>query len=285
MFRCKLRNMDSIWYINGKYVPQTQAHIPANDSGLIRGCAFFEYARTYNHTPFMLKEHIDRLFSAAASFDITLQNTKEEVACIVETLLTKNTSPNAGIKMLVSGGNVLDLIPEEKSALYIFVYPYAAFPEENYADGISLKTAHITRPFPECKTAFYLPGIMARKKATLAGYDEGLFVDDKGHLLECPTSNLFFLKDNTWHTPKEGVLKGLTRQVVLQIADLPITERAIHLSEIPTFDEVCTTSTNRAIMPISRIDSHPYQIGHATHTLMEAYELHVQKAVSLQTAH
>jgi len=269
--------MEAIWYIDGKFVPKSQAVIPANDSALMRGCGFFEYARTYNNVPFHLEKHLDRLFFAANHFGVPMAYTKEELTDIVFALIEKNTIPNAGIKMLVSAGPVLDLIPEEKSVLYIYLYPFTPFPEENFTKGIRIKTANVTRPFPECKTTFYLPGILARKQALAAGYDDAAYVNEHSHILECPTSNLLFYRDGAWHTPKEGVLPGLTREVVIEVSEEPVIERPIHLSELHTFDEVITTSTNREVMPIAAIDHHTYPVGPKTLHLMGRYALSLPK--------
>lgn len=263
--------MDPTWFINGKFAKKSEATIPANDSALMRGCGFFEYARTYEKIPLLLDQHINRLFFSASFFGISIEYTRDEIASIVHDLIDKNPFPNAGIKMLVSGGPVLDLVPQEKSSLYIYLSPFAPFPEAHYEKGIRVKTANTTRAFPICKTTFYLPGIMARKQAHAAGFDEAAYVNDAGHILECPTSNLFFFREGAWHTPKNGVLPGLTREIVMEIANDPVVERDIALSELPTFTEVITTSTNREVMPIAAIDAHTYAITEKTRTLIKQF--------------
>ena len=51
-------------YVNGQYVPSSQAMVSAYDSSLMFGDMVFEFTRSFTHTPFRLREHLDRLYAS-----------------------------------------------------------------------------------------------------------------------------------------------------------------------------------------------------------------------------
>ena len=51
----------AIFYVDGRFVPSEEATIPINDLALLRGFGIFDFLKTYNGKPFLLREHIERL--------------------------------------------------------------------------------------------------------------------------------------------------------------------------------------------------------------------------------
>jgi len=89
-------------------------------------------------------------------------------------------------------------------------------------------------------------------------------VDADGHVAEGATSNLFFVRDNALRTPSLAgpVLPGITRRVVLEIADnegIPVEEGAYTPGEIRNADEVFLTNSTWEIRPVDVVDG--IQIG------------------------
>ena len=84
---------------------------------------------------------------------------------------------------------------------------------------------------------------------------EVLFVS-KGSVLECTGSNIFIVQDGALITPSEGVLLGITRKVVLDIArpHFTIEERAISVEEMLAADEVFITGSFKEVVPVVKID-------------------------------
>ena len=54
-------------YLNGEFVPQSQAHINVYDQGIVLGATITEMTRTFRHEPFRLDDHIDRLYDRPAT--------------------------------------------------------------------------------------------------------------------------------------------------------------------------------------------------------------------------
>src|SRR5207302_6439636 len=93
----------------------------------------------------------------------------------------------------------------------------------------------LQRIAPEAKTTSYLAAICALKEAKRRHAADALFVNEQGHVLEATRSNFFIFRGDTLVTPRAGVLIGITRNVVLELARsrFPIEERPILLDEYP----------------------------------------------------
>jgi len=108
-----------------------------------------------------------------------------------------------------------------------------------------------------------------------------LLVDENGNLCEGPGFNVFILKGNTLSTPKKGVLQGITRKTVLELAHnagFNVLETNIQPAVALTADEVFATSTAGGIIPITQLNNTPVgqgEPGPITQQLISAYwELH-----------
>ena len=85
---------------------------------------------------------------------------------------------------------------------------------------------------------------------------EVLYVSNK-RILEASTSNFFMVKDRKIITPKDEILVGITRNVIIKLAKnhkFRVQERKIHSNEIKSVDEVFITATNKDIVPVVKID-------------------------------
>ena len=98
--------------------------------------------------------------------------------------------------------------------------------------------------------------IRALKEAARRNATDALFVNEKGHVLEATRSNFFIFRGDTLVTPGTGILLGITRNVVLQLARgrFPVEERPVSLGELALADEAFITSSSREIMPVVQID-------------------------------
>jgi branched-chain amino acid aminotransferase len=127
---------------------------------------------------------------------------------------------------------------------------------QRFAKGVNLITSYLQRSLPEAKTSNYVAAIRALKEAARRDASDALFVNEHDHVLEATRSNFFIFRGDTLVTPGVGVLSGVTRRVVLELAEgrFPIEERPILLSELPLVDEAFITSSSKEITPVVRID-------------------------------
>lgn len=250
-------------FVNGHFVPEDQAVLPVSDLGIIRGYGVFDLFRTYNGRPFKMREHLIRLQKSAQGIDIPLRWTLDELEGIIRELLKRNAYPESVVRIVLTGGpSDNGFLPTGEPSLAILVTPLRPKPSEVFERGTAVITVPVRRFMPTVKSLNYIPAIVAVKRAVTQGATEALYVDDQDHLLEGTRSNFFVFKGDTLITPREGILFGITRNVVLELAQsrFEIQEQAISRHELPEVDEAFYTSTTSEVMPVVRIDDQT--VGH-----------------------
>lgn len=249
--------MDSLHYLNDQWVGEKDLTISVFDLSVIRGFGVFDFLRTYNNKPFKLDEHIDRLFRSAATLGITVPKTKSQIKRIIAEGLKKNSLPEKNIRIVVTGGVAGDGITPGRPSFFVIFVKAVDYPEEFYRQGVKVITYQHLRPFPEAKSLNYQAGIVALQKAKKEKAVEALFVGPKGEIYEGTTSNFFAVIDGKIVTPKDNILFGITRNIVIDIAKkagVEVVERSINISEIPDMSEAFITASNKEVMPVIKIN-------------------------------
>ena len=245
------------WYVDGRWVHPHEATISMNDVAVLRGYSAFESLRTYDRRPFHLEEHLNRLYRSAELIDLEIPWSREHITRLVYEIIERNTYKHAAIRLFVTGGETEDsILPIGKPVLALLVTPLGERDMERFARGFKVITTTLQRVAPDAKTTNYLEAIRALKEAVRRDAVDALFVNAQGHVLDATRSNFFVFSGDTLVTPREGVLMGITRNVVLELARgvFPIEERPISLAELPHVDEAFITSSSKEIMPVIRID-------------------------------
>jgi branched-chain amino acid aminotransferase len=250
--------MMRIYYVDGKYMPADQAVIPVDDLAILRGIGVFDLLRTYNGKPYFLREHVTRLINSAREINLTIPWSHDQVCRVVLETLEKNDMEEANARIIVTGGSSSDFItPAGKPRLLVLVTPLPKLPNWWYRDGVKVITMDATRNIPGAKSIDYLPAALALRQAKDQGAIEAIYVDAAGNALEGSTSNLFaFVKDRLV-TPGEGILSGITRKVVLDIAAARFSAeiRPLPRSELLNAQEVFITGTNKGLVPVVQVDA------------------------------
>ena len=253
--------MNGITYVNGRLVPADQAVLPLNDLGILRGYGVFDYLRTYGRVPFRLREHLLRLESSARQIGLALPWDLEELAEIVfETYAANNHMPDAGIRIVVTGGPSDNaMTPKGQSSLIVMINPVSPYEEAKYRSGCSAITTHIPRILPTVKSTNYIGAIMAMQEADRVDAIEAIYRDDQDRLTEGTRSNLFMVKEGVLVTPATGVLPGITRAAIIEAAagEFTVAERDVAYADVLAADEVFLTSTTKEVLPIVHVDEHP----------------------------
>lgn len=248
----------TIYYVDGKFVPSNKAVIPVDDLSILRGYGVCDIMRTYNGSPYFLDEHILRLENSAQKVGLSLPWNRAEIKEIVlQTLIRNPGMDEANIRIVLTGGSSSDFFtPQENPRLIVMVTPIPPLPDDWYSKGIKAITLHQERDVPEAKVTSYIQAALALKAAKEQNAVEVIYVNRKNEALEGTTSNLFaFFKDRLV-TADQGVLKGITRKLILALGHqlFAVEERPLKLEELFRADEVFVTGTNKGVVPVIQID-------------------------------
>ena len=263
------------YYVDGQFVGASEAVIPVDDLAIMRGFGVFDLMRTLNGKPLFLRQHIQRLEESARHIGIRLPWTQKELTGIVLDTLHRNSFQESNIRIVVTGGSSPDFItPQGKPRLLVLVTRAPSLPEAWYTDGVKIITFFSERSIPGAKSIDYVAATIALKQARDRGAIEAVYVDHKSHVLEGTTSNIFTLINGKLITPGKGILSGITRKAVLDLAAkiLPVDIRDLNLDELTSADEVFITGTNKMIVPVVQVDRSPIgcgRPGQTTRTLMQ----------------
>jgi len=270
------------YYLNGEFVPATQAALPLNDLGIVRGYGVFDLLRTYGLSPFRLRDHIHRLESSASQIALQLPWSAEELEGIVLETYKRNPIPDASIRIVVTGGPSSNFMtPQGKPSLVVMVHPVSPYPAHYYTEGCRATTTLVEHSMPTVKSLNYIGAIVAMEDASKQGAVEAIYLDSQDRLTEATRSNLFAVHGKLLITPREGVLKGITRQVVLEVAadEFEVVEGPIHYHDLSVFDEMFLTSTTKEVLPLVQIDDHVIGTGKPgpkTQRLTERFQAYVR---------
>ncbi len=248
---------NALWYIDGRWMHPNEMTISINDTAVLRGYSAFESLRTYDRRPFHLDEHINRLYHSAELIELAIPWPREHVAAAVQEIIARNNYKHATIRIFVTGGISEDgVLPSGKPSLALLITPLGERDMQRFARGYRLITSRLQRDAPEAKTTNYLSAMRALKEAAQHNADDALYINAQNHVLEATRSNFFIFRGDTLVTPRVGVLIGVTRNVVLELARgrFAIEERPILLDELPLADEAFVTSSSKEITPVIQID-------------------------------
>lgn len=257
-------------YVNGCLLPEEEAKISVFDRGFLYGDGVFETLRTYRGRIFKLEAHLDRLFRSAAAIYLRPPITKEKLKeATFDMLRANHFSQDVMLRITLSrGSGGGGIFPQEKltPTVVIAARPLPQYPPKTFTSGWSVIIAQTRRNSirsldPRIKSLNFLNNILARAEATQAGAQEALMLNNKGRVAEGTISNFFCLFQGRLITPsaREGILPGITRQVVLDLAKdagINVEEDSLALPEVYQSDEAFLTLTSAGIIPVVKIDSH-----------------------------
>ncbi|GIW63301.1 MAG: branched chain amino acid aminotransferase [Patescibacteria group bacterium] len=243
-------------FINSIWITDKEAKISVFDLAVLRGFGVFDFLRTYNRQPFLLNEHLDRFFNSIKILGLKPKYSKLKIKNIITEGIKRNPPSELSIRIIQTGGVSQDAITPSRPNFMVLFKKAVNYPKKYYTEGIKLITTEFSRVLPEAKTLNYTAGVIALEKARKQGAVEALYTD-KNYLYECVTSNFFAVIDNILITPKDNILIGTVRNLVLKIAqrlNIKHKQTPIKTADIKRFQEAFITASNKEIMPVVQID-------------------------------
>lgn len=220
-----------------------------------------------------LDAHLDRLKDSARREGFLVKLERGRLRMALRSMLEE-----AGYQEMRFRLNVPRLAPDE---VLITIEPWRTLPSSLYFQGVRCVTvAGLTRHNPRAKGSAWL---QQRHHFKLPpDCYEALMLAADGTLLEGLSSNFHAVLSGELRTAGSGVLAGITRGVVLQLAPqiLPVRLSGVRLDDLPALEEAFLSSSSRGLLPVAWIDGQVIGSGRPgplTHALSEAFERYVER--------
>ena len=270
-----MKTAPKIWR-NGTFINWDEARVHVMTHAIHYGSSVFEGIRAYKAEQgtaiFRLTEHIQRLLNSAKVYRMDTTFTRPELCQAAVELVRDSGMDECYIRPVIFRG-----LNEEKPSFGVNPFPapidcYLAawdwgkyLGEEALESGVDVCVSSWTRtpanslPAVAKAGANYMNSQLIKMEAILAGYSEGIALDDRGYVSEGSGENLFVVNNGKLITPPLGssILPGITRDAIIQIAkemNIEIVETSIQRAALYLADEVFFTGTAAEITPIRSVD-------------------------------
>ncbi len=254
-------------WIQGEYVPIREARIPIMDAGFSRSDVTYDVVAVWGGAFFRLDAHLDRFERSMSRLGLELGVDRDEIATILHDCVRRSGLREAYVDMIATRGWPARGGRDPwtfKNQFYAYAIPYLWVVEpEEQERGSHLVIAKDTVRIPEASVDPTVKnfhwGDLTRGafEAHERGGTVSALPDVDGNLTEGPGFNVFLVIDGEIHTPASGVLLGITRRTVLELAEehgLSTHVRAIPVADAARAEEAFLTSTAGGVMPVTAID-------------------------------
>ena len=265
---------DMVVYLNGEFIPASQARVGILTHALSYGTGCFEGIRGYWNSDaqetylFRLREHFERLHRSARILQIKLPYTVDRLIEIAVELVRRNgLREDCYIKPVAYRADEMIGVklhgPPEAFNFYMLAQPMGEYVK---TDGMRTCVSSWRRvddnmiPARAKITGAYVNSALAKSEALQNGFDEAIMLTGEGHVSEGSAENIFLLVNNELVTPppSENILPGITRDTVIKIAprelDRAVRERVIDRTELYVADEIFLCGTGAQLAPVTEVD-------------------------------
>lgn len=259
-------------YVNGDYLPETEAKVSIFDRGFLMGDAVYEVTSVLDGKLLDYAGHETRLNRSLSELGMTNPISAEDLLAVHRELVTKNGIVNGLVYLQISRGSAGDrsfVFPDASVPGTVVLFTQAV-PDLDWP--AATKTGIKVIAFDDLrwgrrdiKTVQLLWPSMAKMAAKKAGCDDAFFVMD-GVVTEGSASNAYIVKGNKIITRplSNDILHGITRAALLAYAkeaQFEIEERAFTIEDAQNADEAFVTGASTFVMPVVEVDGKPVGTG------------------------
>jgi branched-chain amino acid aminotransferase len=262
-------------WIEGEYTPIAEARIPILDAGFVRSDLTYDVVGVWEGRFFRLDDHLARFQEGLKRIRLSSPFSNDEIKEILFEVVRRSGLREAYVETIVTRGVP---IPGERDPrkwtprFYAYAIPYVWIvrPEQQEVGTQAVVALDTTRIHPSAvdpRVKNFHWGDLVR--ALFEAYDRDAWLailsDGHGLVTEGPGFNVFALVDGTLRTPDVGVLEGITRKTVLELAreaELPVSVGDLPVDDLYRARELFFTSTAGGVMPVTTLDGKPVGDGH-----------------------
>jgi len=267
-------------YLNGRFLPQTEAHLALNDAGFVWGATITDLCRTFAGRPFRLADHLRRFRQSCEAASVPMTASDEELAGVAERLVHQNMPPGAdalgspgaelAIVFFATPGPIGYYLGEPGGpgdgpptlGVHTFPLPFARY-HRLVRDGAVLvvpSARHIPAACvdPRIKQRSRISSWIAEQEARrIEPGASALLLDADGFVTETVAANFLIVRDGVVRSPpRDGILHGVSLQVVEELCRdlvIPFAEQRLTIDDCRTADEAMVAGTSYCLAGVRRI--------------------------------
>ncbi len=260
---------DGAAYIGGNYVPIAEATIAITDWGVVRSDVTYDVVGVWNGAFFRLDDHLERFMRSVEKLHMRCPHTQAEITAILSECVRLTGLRKSYVEMALTRG-----VPPRGSRdprtfenrFYGFAVPFVWIVEPDVQErGINLIVSEVVRISPDSVDPtvknFHWGDLMrGMYEAYERGGETAVLTDGSGNITEGPGFNVFAVKGGRLTTPARGVLLGITRATVIDLAETlnaSVEVGVLSEQELRGADEIFISSTAGGIIPVSHQDVKP----------------------------
>ena len=258
--------IDNQVYLNGEYLPLSEAKVSVLDRGFLFGDGVYEVIPSYCGVFFRMQDHLDRLHASMKRIRMDMFYEQEQWLEILSPLLDKTKDQYIYLQITRGVAAKRDHAFPKDTLPTVFAMCSDIKPFAGVETGVKAMTMEDSRwEMCDVKATTLLANVLLRQKAVEQGCAEAILYRND-YVTEGAASNLFAVIDGVLITPEKTgeILPGITRQVVLDLAEknaFKMSEEIISLEALQAASEIWITSSTREIVPVIELDSQPVGAG------------------------
>lgn len=273
---------NDIVYLNGSYLPASDAKISLFDRGYLMADSVYEVSAVVNGKLIDNANHLQRLRRSMQEIQMNLELSDSAIIAIQEEIIARNNLQFGEVYLQVSrGAGIRSFLIDPNLKPTLSLFPMHLNPLELSLQSLHIQTqADIRWLRRDIKTTQLLAQSLGRTIAQQNGFNDVWFIDADGFITEGSAFNAYIVKDGVIITRAASydILNGITRQMMLKLAsekNLRLEERAFTPEEAYSADEAFITSCADWATAVVSIDKHTIGSGRRgpiAATLHECYK-------------
>ena len=254
--------MDALIFHNDRIIPLQEAHLSPGQMGLLMGWGVFTTLRIYEGMPFAFDRHWARMSHDADRLGMNLTHEQEAVRHAVIKLAEANHRPEGMARVSFvknHGGLWAQAGNRPETDLLIFTRELVQWPAIHRLKLQPHAIYSATR-LAGVKMLSWVQNVALLEQAHAEGFDDVLLLNERGHIAECTSANVFLVRGRKVLTPplSTGCLPGVTRDVLREVvprAGFELIEENLTPEDLSSATEVFISSTTREVAAVGSIDS------------------------------
>ncbi len=257
---------DGVAFVGGRYVPIAEAAIPISDWGFLRSDATYDVVTVWDGAYFRLDLHLERFARSCERWRLDPGLSRAQITDVLSQCVRLSGLRTSYVEMICTRGKPPWGSRDPRQAsnqFYAFAVPYVwlANPQQRET-GLHVMVSDIQRiparsVDPTAKNYHWNDLTMGLLGALDAGADSVLLVDGTGNVVEGPGFNVFCVIGGAIVTPAEGMLEGVSRRTVIEMArelGMEVQLRAVPADELRGAQEVFLSTSGGGVLPVTRVD-------------------------------